>query len=377
MMPHWPLPADLPRSSGETDAWLAGRSFPIVEGTTVTFVYRGRADAVRLQHWIHGLPSSQPFTPMNGSDLWLLSLQIPERSRLEYKIEVDSDGDRRLINDPLNPLISRDPFGENSVCHGAGYAVPEWTLRDPEVREGRIEEIAMDSAAFGRTRPVLVYLPARFRPTRRYPLLIVHDGTDYLNYSSLKTVLDNLIHRLDVAPLIVALTRADERLVEYADDARHARFLAAELLPAMEARYPLIGRPAARGLMGASFGAVASLAAAWRNPGLFGQLLLQSGSFAFTDIGTHQRGPRFDPVVAFVNAFRDNPGRPAERIFVSCGTYESLIYENRSIVPLLERTGMQVRYVEARDGHNWENWRDRLRDGLSWLFPGPLWMVYE
>ena len=37
----------------------------------------------------------------------------------------------------------------------------------------------------------------------------------------------------------------------------------------------------------------------------------------------------------------------------------------------------RVRYEEARDGHNWENWRDRLRSGLSWLFPGPLWMVYE
>ena len=33
---------------------------------------------------------------------------------------------------------------------------------------------------------------------------------------------------------------------------------------------------------------------------------------------------------------------------------------------------MEVRFVEARDGHNWENWRDRLREGLSWLFPGPL-----
>jgi enterochelin esterase family protein len=38
---------------------------------------------------------------------------------------------------------------------------------------------------------------------------------------------------------------------------------------------------------------------------------------------------------------------------------------------------MEVRYVEARDGHNWENWRDRLRVGLSWLFPGPLLLVYE
>ena len=78
-----------------------------------------------------------------------------------------------------------------------------------------------------------------------------------------------------------------------------------------------------------------------------------------------------------MNEFRQSPGKPSERVFVSCGTYESLIYENRSIVPILQKIGMEVKYVEARDGHNWENWRDRLREGLSWLFPGPLWMVYE
>ena len=50
--------------------------------------------------------------------------------------------------------------------------------------------------------------------------------------------------------------------------------------------------------------------------------------------------------------------------------YESLIYENRWLVPVLATTGMEVRYVEVRDGHNWENWRERLRDGASWLFPG-------
>ena len=71
------------------------------------------------------------------------------------------------------------------------------------------------------------------------------------------------------------------------------------------------------------------------------------------------------------------PERVSERVYVSCGIYESLIYENRSLVPLLQGTGMEVRYEEARDGHNWENWRDRLRAALSWLFPGPLWMVYE
>lgn len=129
--------------------------------------------------------------------------------------------------------------------------------------------------------------------------------------------------------------------------------------------------------MGASLGAVASLSTAIRYPNFYGRLLLQSGSFAFSDIGSHDRGPVFDPIADMVNAYRAAPTEVTEKVFVSCGMYESLIYENRSLVPMLQSTGMDVRYVEARDGHNWENWRDRLREGLSWLFPGPLWMVYE
>jgi enterochelin esterase family protein len=145
----------------------------------------------------------------------------------------------------------------------------------------------------------------------------------------------------------------------------------------LESRYPLLPQAVARGLMGASFGGVASLSTAWRRPGVFGNLLLQSGSFVFTDIGDHDRGPVFDPVVRFMSEFRANPGRPADQAYVSCGTYEGLIYYNRSIVPLLQSTGMHVRFTEARDGHNWENWRDRLREGLTTLFPGQLMMVYE
>jgi enterochelin esterase-like enzyme len=358
-------------------AFVETHEFPLVEGARVTFVYRGKADRVNLQHWIYGLPSAMPFVRLADTDLWYLVTDLPERSRFEYKLEIVTGDHRRLINDPINSRFAHNPFGSNSVCHGTGYETPEWTRPDPEARPGEIRETSIRSHAFGRRRRVRIYLPARFRRTRRYPLLIVHDAGDYRRYAALQTVLDNLIHRLEIPPTIVALTQSRARLTEYADDPRHARFLAEELVPRLEARYPLMSDASHRGLMGASFGAVASLAAAWRYPGRFGRLLLQSGSFAFTDIGEQKRGPAFEPVVRFVNAFREAPGRPSERMFVTCGTYESLIYENRSMVPFLQETGMEVRYVEARDGHNWENWRDRLREGLSWLFPGPLWMVYE
>lgn len=356
---------------------IAATAFPHVEGRTVTFLFRGEAQEVTLQHWIHGLPGSLPFRRLRHSDVWVLQLDLPPGSRMEYKIGVAMFGRGTLLRDPLNRHTARDPFGANSVVYGDGYAPPEWTVDDPEARKGTIEDRHVDSRVFGDWRPIKIYRPARFRETRRYPLLLVHDGFDYLGFASLQTILDNLIHRLEIPPLIAILTQSPDRMHEYAADPRHSDYLALDLVPQMERILPLVREPAARAVMGASFGAVASLAAAWRHPGYFGRLLLQSGSFVFTEIGDHDRGPVFDPVVRFVNEFRQAPGRPADSVFVSCGVYESLIYYNRSLVPLLQETGMQVRFREANDGHNWENWRDRLREGLSFLFPGPLWLVYE
>ncbi len=356
---------------------IAATEFPHVEGRSVTFLFRGEAQEVTLQHWIHGLPGSLPFRRLRHSDTWVLQLDVPPKSRMEYKIGVMLFGRGTMLRDPLNKHTARDPFGANSVVYGEGYAPPEWCLVDPEARQGTIEDRHVDSKVYGDWRPIKVYRPARFRQTRRYPLLVVHDGFDYLGFANLQAILDNMIHRLEIPPLIAIMTQAGDRMREYAADPRQADFLVHDLVPQMEQILPLVREPSARAVMGASFGAVSSLSTAWRHPGFFGKLLLQSGSFVFTEIGDHDRGPVFDPVVKFVNEFRRTPGRPAEQVFLSCGVYESLIYYNRSLVPRLQETGMTVRFREANDGHNWENWRDRLREGLSWLFPGPLWLVYE
>lgn len=364
--------------SGESiERFLERETIPHVDENSVTFLFYGAAENVLLRNWIFGLPSSQPFEQVNNTGLWHLTIDIPQGSRFEYKIERVNGAGRELMLDPHNPSLARDPFGANSVCQAHGYEVPDWSLPDPEARPGIVRAAQFRSEILGRTQRAEIYLPQRFRRRRRYPLLIVHDGPEYVRFASLKTVLDNLIHRLEIPPLIAVLIQSRDRLREYAADPRHARFLAEELLPQIEQRFPIDPDPVSRALMGASFGAVAALSTAWRYPGTFGSLLLQSGSFAFTDIGESDRGPLFDPVVEFINEFRRRPGRPTERVFMSCGMYESLIYENRSLVPRIQALGIDLRYRESRDGHNWENWRDHLREGLSWLFPGPLWMVYE
>ena len=360
------------------DRFLSRHEVPIIEGSRCTFLYRGEADEVLLAQRIVGLPELLPLRRLRGTDLWYLVLELPERSRVNYQLEVRRGDYVERINDPLNEKLSYSPVGTSSVCFGHGYASPEWIVPDPEARPGELMPLTVHSRALKRDCEVTMYLPARFRRTASYPLLVVHDGPDFLQYAAAKTVLDNLIHRLDLAETVVAFLHPQERLTEYANSIAHSRFLTSELLPRLETELPLAGKPSGRCLMGSSFGAVASLAAAVRSPETYGSLILMSGSFVFTDIGTdHGGGEVFDPVVKFVNKYRARPTRVAERLFMSCGVFEPLIVHNRSMVPTFESTGMTVRYVEARDGHNWENWRDLLRDALSWVYPGPQKFYYE
>ena len=367
-----------PLDAAAVEEFLADREAPIVEGEFCTFLWRGEADEVWVCQRIVGLPDRLPMRRVHGTDLWQLVLELPDGSRVEYQIEIRRDEHYERFNDPLNPKVSHSPVGSSSVCFGPGYATPDWVEHDPEARPGELRDLVVPSRALGRDAHVRVYLPARFCTTASYPLLVVHDGDDFLQYAVMKTVLDNLIHRMDVAEIVVAFTNPGDRLAEYANSTAHSRFLTDELLPELETSLPLVGQRAGRALLGSSFGAVASLAAAYRAPEVYGSLALLSGSFVFTDIGMeHGGGPVFDPVVKFVNRFRAKPRRVADRTFMSCGVYEPLIVPNRSMVHVFEAAGMTVRYVEARDGHSWENWRDRMQAALSYVYPGPQLLYYE
>jgi enterochelin esterase-like enzyme len=368
-----------PVDQARAERFVAKHGSPIVEGPRATFLWVGEADEVHVRHRVQGLPDPLTMRRVPHTTFWYVSIDMPPESRVEYQFEIVRGETREShVNDPLNPRLAHGPFGASSVCAATGYVVPEWTLPDPEARSGELVEEVLQSRALRRQVRFKVYVPARFLPLVHHPLLIVHDGEDYLQYASMKTVLDNLIHRGEIADLVVAFVPPGNRLVEYANHAPHARFIARELVPYLSESYPLLGAPSGRTLMGSSFGGIASFSTAVRYPDVFGSLLLQSASLVFTDIAfDHGGGAVFDPVVKFVNTFRAKPRRVADRIYQSCGMYEPLITPNRSMANVFSDAGMEVRYREARDGHNWENWRDRLREALTWLHPGDQRFVYE
>jgi enterochelin esterase-like enzyme len=289
---------------------------------------------------------------------------------VQYQFELVTGKDSQRLNDPNNPLLSRSPVGDCSVCFGPGYVEPAWASVRTDTAPGQLVELRLHSQAQQRDNRVTVYLPAGFSLTARYPLLVVHDGGDYLGYAAMKAVLDNLIAAGDVAPLLAAFIYPGLRLTEYADDPRHAAWVARELVPELETRYPLEARATGRCLMGASFGAVASLATAVRYPQAFSALLLQSGSFVYSGpTVNHGEDSSFVPVITFVDSYRADPVRVADRCFISCGAYEDLIDANRGMLPVFQQTGMAINYVESIAGHSWEAGRDQLRDALRWIFP--------
>lgn len=365
------LPLDPELTALKLDRLVFDQGFPLSTEERTTFAYRGPVDSVRLIHFGIGLPSDLGFERLEGSDWWLLVLDLPHGTRLEYQIEVNRSDGSETIRDPLNPNEYRNPFGSNSVCRSFGYSVPPWALHDAEAQPGSLRSLTIPSEALGRPVQVSLYLPSTFTPDpeHKFPLVIMHDGSDYLHYAEATTVLDNLIHRGLAPELVVAFCDPGDRLVEYPNHEPHARFIAEELVPYLESHLPLIGEPNGRCLGGASFGALATLSTANRYPDTFGHLLLQSGSFAGASAERSEPDePLWRPVTKFVSDYMADPKPVADRVFMSCGLLEPMIAENRAIRPVLKGTGMQVVAAETLDGHTWGCWRDVLGVALTWLF---------
>ncbi|MEM7693618.1 MAG: alpha/beta hydrolase-fold protein [Pseudomonadota bacterium] len=349
------------------DAFLADHTFPLVEPGVALFAFRGEAERVELVRWIHAGIDREPFHRVPGTDLWLMRMDVKDGGRFEYKLALHRGGHEEWHLDGQNPVTAADPFGDNSVCCTYGYARPHWT-EDKGNPKGRIDPFDVKSDVFQEIRREQVYLPPNYNAENAYPLVIIHDGDDFVTYAHLATSLDNLIAAGDIPPCVVALIQSLDRMGEYPRGRRHARYVVKELLPALQSRLALSARAKDRALLGASLGAVASLSTAVRFPGCFGGLVLKSGSFILDEKTLRNRAhPVFHRVARFVRAAERQATFDGVRAFVSTGELEGLADQNKSLAGFLERKGAKVSFRSSWDGHHWHNWRDQLRDGLMWV----------
>ena len=168
---------------------------------SATFLYRGDAD-----EGVGASPCRRPADPLPTTADRLLeplgaTCDPPTGSRVEYQLR-NAPGRPLRALDPLNPRLAASPLGSSSVCAAIGMPCQVGAPRFGGPRGELVSEVVGPRRCAATRRSCSTSPPdsAERLATRSSSS---HDGTDYLGYTAMKTVLDNLIHRLDIAPMIV------------------------------------------------------------------------------------------------------------------------------------------------------------------------------
>jgi enterochelin esterase-like enzyme len=327
---------------------------------------------VRLYQEVRRPRVGPAFTRAEGATTWELEFPRPAVDRMEYQLALRyPEAGPVLLPDPANPLRAQGPFGEKSVVEFPGYHPPAW-LADGERPPTPTTGLAVPSRVLGALVPVEVWRSPggrRRRPGDPLPMLVVHDGPEYARYAALLDFLTAACAGGHLPPMRAALLAPVDRNEHYSASPAWSRALVSEVVPALQAVAPT--PPGRRWLvgMGASLGALATLAAAGTAPAGFGGLFLQSGSFFRPGPDDHERDfPHFRRITRFVNSLASGSGaaEPATAV-LTCGTVEENLVGNRVVRDALAARGWQVTLAEHRDAHNWVAWRDTFEPWLAGL----------
>lgn len=318
--------------------------------------------AVRLQTDVFKRTGAPEFRRRGRSRTWELRTTLPEGlSRLEYQLEVErSDGTSKRICDPSTPLRASAPFGDRSVLELDGYVPPVW-LDDEEAPTGTLEPFSFRSRLLRTNVEGMLWSAYGAGAGTPLPLLLVHDGPEYVEHAQLLRLFDSAVAELELRPFRAALLQPPgDRNEAYSASTAYANALEREIVPQVGELASTIDLRGARVAMGASLGALAAFHAHRLHPRLFGGLFLQSGSFFTrgTDAQESDFG-RFTRITRFVASVqRDRTWRDTIPVAMTCGQVEENLANNRLLRDALYRQRYDVRLHEHADVHNWVSWRD-------------------
>lgn len=378
---HLPVAAAAPGGSATTLPRMGAApavAGPVVDSTGVTFRFPDpdrRLVAVSLVQEVATPRAGPEFERSGDGELWQVRLERPAVDRMEYLLELlHADGGRELVCDPHNPVQAPGAFGSKSVVEFPGYAAPGWLRRAAGGPAGPVQDLTVPSRTLGRGVPVRLWCSAGTDPAEPLPLLVVHDGVQYAEFSDLLVMLDTLSAQRTLPPMRAALLHPVARDEDYSASPNYAEALHGEVLPYLHRPAPIAPGRRMRVGMGCSLGALAMLHAHRTYPPSFGGLFLQSGSFF------HHRYDRYELAFEYfqrIRWFTDRVHASREwdqpiPIRMTCGRVEMNFANNRATSLVLRRQGYDVEFYQVPDAHNWIGWRDTFQPGLVNLL-GELW----
>ena len=146
-----------------------------------------------------------------------------------------------------------------------------------------------------------------------------------------------------------------ERTKEYWANDDYAKFLATEVVPAIDAKYNTIKHRNGRAVLGASLGGITSVWVGLKYPEVFSRIGGQSSSFWVDNERVVRELSKLDASQTNFKFYFDDGG------------FEG-VEDTRRVNVMLRGKGFDVTYIEAETGHNWISWRDRLADAFIALW---------
>ena len=259
--------------------------------------------------------------------------------------------------------------------------------------------VASDFGPAAPSRNVRVYVPRNYaqNPAKRYPVLYLHDGQNVFRPGGIygcwnaETAADEMIALgMMSETILVAIDNTGERTREYipptdAPDGpgaadRYLAYVANNVMPFVNATYRTLAGPEHTGVLGSSFGGVASLyfgtatnlfgkigpmsTSFWAIPNYLAQRVHgqdTSGLRIYTDFGTAESETNFQAMWSFYNKLLADGYVPNDtvRIEVGCGhAHNEPAWAERVYVPL-------VFLFNAREEANWVA-RGMVPPRLAW-----------
>ncbi|SDZ36700.1 esterase family protein [Thermoactinomyces sp. DSM 45892] len=231
-----------------------------------------------------------------------------------------------------------------------------------------IKKEKLTSSHLEETKDIHVYLPPEYDDSLLYPLLILHDGPDYLNLGRIATQANQLLSKNEMVPVVMAFVPVDKtkRTAQYSPTGAfheaHELMIVEELLPLMQQRYAVDTSTDKLVIGGSSLGGTASLHIALEYPEICNRVLSQSG--AFLEQTVHDLSRVYS--LQFLEIYQ-SIGLSETAIETHMGTLD-LVARNREVHQLLLEKRAHVAYHEEAGDHTWGFWQRELPRALKFFF---------
>lgn len=300
--------------------------------------------------------------------VWTVTIEPVAPRLYQYLFEVD--GVRTI--DFANPVVKAGTSVYGSVVEVHGNPARYDELQD--VQHGEVHIVRYTSTPLKKPREMYVYVPAVYQADKKtaFPVLYLrHGGGDnessWVKDGRAAIILDNLIASGRARPMLIVMPNgltdgswAGGSTVEGMDVLEEE--LLSDIIPVIERNYRVAMNKEKRAIAGLSMGGGQAYVLGLRNLDKFSYI----GQFSAGIIGDGKFS--HDNYTPGVMSSPTNINNQLRLLWISCGTKDPRYDGHVSFVDNLRKQGVNCEFHNAAYGHEWEFWRQQLRDFMQRLF---------